>query len=242
MSASDVLRTVKYGFFGTPAPLLRLAQFFFILCFALPAAAQEINRPTSPGGWSELIHRQYQSIKSLHATFEQSIMHKESGIEEQRTGEFFFKKPFLVRWVSEDPYPELLLVEEKFFWQFLPEEKLVLKFKVESLYEQVGFLSVLTGQAPLTDKFKVVPKEESEGVRAIMLLPHSPSPGLVEATIWVDTENGVILRLLFTDFYGNSNDISFTNQELDVNISSETFKFTPPPGTTVEDHTQPQPR
>ncbi len=211
-----------------------------IMLALLPAAvmAQPLNRPSDAKGWSDLVHKRYQNIKTMHAAFEQTITHKESGIEEHRTGDLYFKKPFLARWVSNQPYPELLVVEEKFLWQFFPEEELALKFKVENIDDQSEFLSVLTGRAPLADKFKIVPKDEIEGVKSLQLLPYSPSPSLVEATIWVDMESGIILRLLFTDFYSNLNDISFVNQELDIKLDNSLFKFNVPPGVVVEDYTK----
>lgn len=215
-----------------------------VICLVLvltPApglTAQGLNSQPPPEEWSRLVHQYYQNLKSMHATFEQIITHRESAVEEQRTGELYFKKPFLARWASDEPYPEVLLVKENVLWQFFPEEKLALKFSVEDINAQSEFLTVITGQVPLSDKFKISPREESEGVQSLRLTPHSPSTSLVEATIWVDIESGIILRLLFSDFYGNLNDISFTNQEPDVSIPPDIFAFTPPPGTTVEDYTQ----
>lgn len=209
-----------------------------ILLLAAPAFAQPLHRPADARGWSDLVHSRYQNIKSMQATFEQTITHQESGIEEQRTGELYFKKPFLVRWVSNPPYPELIVVEEKLLWQYFPDEELALKFDVKDIDDQSEFLTVLTGKAPLADKFKISAKNEIEGVQELHLLPYSPSPSLVEATIWVDMESGLILRLLFSDFYSNMNDISFTNQELDVNVEKDGFVFTVPPGTMIEDYTQ----
>lgn len=196
-------------------------------------------RPDSPKAWSELVYSYYQSISSMHASFEQIITHKESGIEEQRTGELFFRKPFLARWVSDEPYPELLLADREFLWQYLPEEKLAFKYKVADIDGQSAFLTVITGQAPLAEKFKITPADENEGVQALRLLPYTPSTNLVEASIWVDTDTGIILRLIFTDFYGNLNDIAFTNQEPNIHIAPEVFIFQPPPGVTVEDHSRP---
>lgn len=221
---------------------MKMARSCFILVTVLVFAAtavcaQPINRPADAKGWSDLVHSRYQNIKTMYATFDQTITHKESGIEEQRSGELYFKKPFFVRWVSNPPYPELIVVDDKFLWQYFPEEELALKFNVSDIDDQSEFLTVLTGNAPLMDKFKISAKGEIEGVQSLHLLPYSPSTSLVEATIWVDMESGLILRLLFSDFYGNLNDIAFTNQELDINVNNAGFVFNVPPGTMVEDYT-----
>ena len=220
----------------------KLAALFILILLtiacALPAQAQRVNRPADAKAWSKLIHDHYKSIKSMSAQFEQTITHKESGIEEQRQGELYFKKPFLVRWVSRPPFSELIVVGKEHLWQYFPDEELALKFKASDIDDQSEFLSVLTGRAPLIEKFKIVPQEEVEGVFSLKLVPFSPSMNLVDATIWVDMESGLILRLLYTDFYGNMNDISFTNQVLDGRVSDDLFTVKLPPDTLIEDHTK----
>lgn len=213
-----------------------------VLLFSLAgqASAQRISRPKDAKGWSDLVHARYSKIKSMLAQFEQSVIHKESGIEEHRTGDLYFQKPFLVRWVSKAPFSETIVVDKEYLWQFFPDEELALKYKATDIEDQGEFLAVLTGRAPLIDKFKIIPEQEIEGVYALKLVPYSPSMSLVEATIWVDVENGLILRLLYTDFYGNINDIAFVNQELDVRLPSDAFILKLPPGTVVEDHSKAQ--
>lgn len=220
----------------------RLAALFILtlltIAYALPAQARQVNRPTDAKGWSTLIHNRYKSIMSMSAQFEQTITHKESGIEEQRQGDLYFKKPFLVRWLSKPPHSELIVVGNEFLWQYFPDEELALKFKASDIDDQSEFLSVLTGRAPLVDRFKIVPQEEVEGVFSLKLVPFSPTMNLVEATIWVDMESGIILRLLYADFYGNLNDISFTNQTLNQGISDDMFSVKLPQNTLVEDHSK----
>lgn len=220
----------------------RIAVFILLaamLLFGTAAAeAQRLNRPDSAKGWSDLIHARYQKIKTMHAVFEQNIVHKESGIEEERNGELFFQKPFLARWVSNPPHREVIVIDKSFLWQYFPDEELALKFKAADMDVQSEFLGVITGRTPLIEKFRITQQEEVEGVFSLKLLPYEPSMSLVEAVIWVDMDSGLILRLLYTDFYGNTNDISFMNQELDVRISKDVFELKLPPGTTIEDNSK----
>lgn len=206
--------------------------------YASHVGTQPVNRPADAKGWSDLVFARYQKVDTMRAQFEQTITHKESGIDEQRSGELFFQKPFLVRWESHPPYSELIVVDNNYLWQYFPEEELALKFKAADVDDQSEFLAVLTGRAPLVEKFRITPQDEVEGVYSLKLLPHSPSMSLVEATIWVDMESGLILRLAYTDFYGNINDIAFVNQELDVRLPGAVFSVKLPPDTTIEDHTK----
>lgn len=208
------------------------------IIYATHTGAQLVNRPTDAKGWSDLVFARYQKVQTMRAQFEQTITHKESGIDEQRAGELFFQKPFFVRWESRPPFDELIVVDKENLWQYFPEEELALKFRAADVDDQSEFLAVLTGRAPLMDKFRITPQQEVEGVFSLKLMPFSPSMSLVEATIWVDMESGLILRLSYTDFYGNVNDIAFVNQELDVRLPDEVFSLRLPPDTAVEDHTK----
>lgn len=208
------------------------------IIYASQAGAQRVSRPEGAKGWSDFVFARYQQVKTMRAQFEQSIVHKESGIEEQRTGELFFQRPFLARWSSNPPFSELIVVDKNFLWQYFPDEELALKFKARDVDEQSEFLSVITGKAPLIEKFRIRPQQEIEGVFSLQLLPISPSMSLVDATIWVDMESGLILRLSYTDFYGNINDIAFINQELDVRMPEDAFTIKLPPATVIEDHSK----
>lgn len=218
------------------AALALLVLMAFI--YAPSASAQRMNRPDGPQAWSDFIYARYQKVKTMQAQFEQTIIHKESGIEEQRTGNLYFQKPFLARWSSNPPFSELIVVDKNFLWQYFPSEELALKFKASDVDDQSEFLSVITGKAPLIEKFRIRPNEEVEGVFSLRLIPISASMSLVEATIWVDMESGLILRLSYTDFYGNINDIAFVNQELDIRLPSDAFTIKLPPDTIVEDHSK----
>lgn len=211
---------------------------FLTMLYASHSGAQPVNRPADAKGWSDLVFSRYQKVKTMRAQFDQTITHKESGIEEQRTGELLFQKPFLVRWSSNPPFSELIVIDKDYLWQYFPDEEMAVKFKAAEVDDQSEFLAVLTGRAPLLEKFRILPQQEVEGVYSLKLLPFSPSMSLVEATIWVDMESGLILRLAYTDFYGNVNDIAFANQELDVRLPGEAFGIKLPPGTVVEDHSK----
>lgn len=211
------------------------------LCLAQGAAlAAQAAAPQKASEWADLIHQRYSAVNSLRASFTQDITHKESMVKEKREGELLFQKPMLVRWATRPPAEELIVVGEKEIWQYLPDEESAAKFLPEALNDQSGFLLVLTGQERLDKSFDLrVGKAQGDLVK-LLLYPHEPTQNLVEASLLADPETGLIQSLTITDFYGNLNEISLSKYELNAKIPSGSFTFTPPKGTEIQDHTNPQ--
>lgn len=195
-------------------------------------AAQSVARNASE--WSDLIQKRYEEVTSMVASFDQTIVHKESGVTEKRKGEIQFKKPMLVRWETEPPTEELLVVNDEMIWQYFPDEKLAYQFSKDMLDSQNAFIMVLLGQIRLDKGFAITQQDDDGKLATLLLYPNNPTQNMVEATVWVEPGSGLIKRLKITDFYGNTSEIGITKQSLNQKLKSSVFTFTPPKGTDVE--------
>lgn len=191
----------------------------------------------------EKLQKTYGAMKGFKATFTQALTHQESGTTESRKGTLLYLKPLLVRWETDAPTPELLLVGEKEIWNHLPDEELAYKYSLELAKDSRSVIMVVTGQSPLDKDFDVERMVESEenpadkGLVHLLLYPKDPAPQMTEAQLWVDPQTGLIKRALVMDFYGNTNQITFDTLAPDAPLAPSAFIFTPPNGTEVEDHT-----
>ncbi len=179
------------------------------------------------------IQEKYQGISTIKTTFEQTLTHKESGSVQKRKGELFFKKPFLVRWETKNPYPELLLITDSVVWNFLPDEEVAYKYTPDIVEGSRPLVQVITGQAELSKDFEVKNMGKDGGYTKLHLYPHDPSPDMVEAFLWIDDKT-LIRKASITDFYGNTNSLHFTNVNVNASLPAATFSFTPPKGVDVE--------
>ena len=179
----------------------------------------------------------YAGMKGFRARFTQELTHQESGTTETRKGTLLFQKPLLVRWETDAPNPELLLVSAKEIWNWLPDEELAYKYSLEVAHDSRSVIMVVTGQSPLNQDFDVERMPDENGLIHLLLYPKDPAPQLTEAQLWVDPGTSLIRQALIMDFYGNTNQITFDSLTPDAPLKAADFIFTPPAGTEVEDHT-----
>ncbi|WP_297671891.1 outer membrane lipoprotein carrier protein LolA, partial [uncultured Desulfovibrio sp.] len=181
--------------FGIPALALG------ILCCAVAARAADM---------APLIQARYDVLRSFSASFEQTLTHKESGSREKRQGTLLFRKPLLIRWQTEKPHEETLVVTAKEIWDYLPDEEVAYRYPLDLVRDSRSIIQVVTGQAALTKDFDVKDEGRENGLVRLRLYPKEPAPQMVEAELWVEPATGYIRRARIVDFYGNSNDVRFT--------------------------------
>lgn len=181
------------------------------------------------------LQKKYDSMKTFRAIFTQRLLHQESGSEEIRKGTLLFQKPLNIRWETEKPYPELLVVNKDAVWDYLPDEELAYCYSPDVVKDSRSVIQVVTGQTRLDKDFTVQSEKDDGGLAVLRLYPKDPTPQLVEAILWIDKESKLISRVQIMDFYGNTNEVHFTAITPDVPLQMSVFSFTPPKGILVED-------
>lgn len=181
------------------------------------------------------IQARYEKLRTFSATFEQTLTHKESGSVEKRQGNLLFQKPLLIRWQTDKPHEETLVVTNKEIWDYLADEEVVYRYPLELVRDSRTIIQVITGQAALTKDFDVKEDGQENGLTKLHLYPKEPAPQMVEALLWVEPSTGYIRRASIIDFYGNSNDVRFTQFKPDTSLKASDFTFTAPKGVEVED-------
>ena len=181
------------------------------------------------------IQTRYDKLRTFSASFEQTLTHKESGSVEKRQGSLLFQKPLLIRWQTDKPHEETLVVTSKEIWDYLADEEVVYRYPLELVRDSRSIIQVITGQAALTKDFDVKEAGQENGLTKLHLYPKEPAPQMVEALLWVEPSTGYIRRARIVDFYGNSNDVRFTQFQPDTSLKVSDFTFTAPKGVEVED-------
>ena len=181
------------------------------------------------------IQARYEKLRTFSATFEQTLTHKESGSVEKRQGSLLFQKPLLIRWQTDKPHEETLVVTNKEIWDYLADEEIAYRYPLELVRDSRTIIQVITGQAALTKDFDVKEAGQENGLAKLHLYPKEAAPQMVEALLWVEPATGYIRRASISDFYGNSNDVRFTQFKPDTSLKASDFTFTAPKGVEVED-------
>lgn len=201
-----------------------------LLCvFVIPAIASPLT---------ENLQKKYSSLDGMSAKFTQTLLHKESGSKQKRTGVLIFKKPLLVRWETKTPSPELLIVGKDVIWNAFPEEEIAYKYAVGLAQDSRSIVRVVTGQAQLDQDFTVEEEGKEGKLVTLRLYPKEPTQALVEALLWIDPDTNFIKKIRAYDFYGNENEITFSAQNASARISDSSFSYKPPKDYVVEDRTK----
>lgn len=206
---------------------------FFIVILSLCVISCTSAYAKDPAILNE-IQQYYNSITSLAATFEQTLLHRESGTSEHRKGELFFKKKLNIRWDITSPTKEQWVITEQDIWDFLPDEEIAYRYSSDNIKNSGGIIGLLTGQTSLEKEYDVRVSGEDGGLLKLNLFPKEPSMQLVEATIWAE-QGGAIRKIRSVDFYGNTNEINLAQLKKNPELKSSLFIFKVPKGIEVED-------
>ena len=118
---------------------------------------------------------------------------------------------------------------------FRGDVEIAYRYPLELVRDSRTIIQVITGQAALTKDFDVKEAGQENGLAKLHLYPKEPAPQMVEALLWVEPSTGYIRRASIIDFYGNSNDVRFTQFKPDTSLKESDFTFTAPKGVEVED-------
>ncbi len=216
---------------------MRIRYFLLpILMLALAATLQpglaQANKIT------DAIQKRYDATQFFQADFQQELTNAASGSVDKRSGRIIFKQPSLVRWDTQKPEKELLIVGQKTVWDYFESEKVVLKYKPTQVFSSKTMIRFLSGKANLKEDFKVEEQGFDNGLIKLRLIPKEPEPSMVLAYLWVDSKTSMIARVLIVDFYGNGNQMTLQNISTDRRPDASAFEFTVPQGVQVKDNTK----
>lgn len=184
------------------------------------------------------VQKRYAGLKTMRAEFTQVLTHQESGAVDNRTGVLYFATPLKVRWETESPVPELLLITPEAIWNAFPDEDMAYKYPADINEESSAIVRVVTGQSNLEKDFMIEKKGTENGVTTLLLYPRNPSQSMTEAELAVETKTGMIKHVTIVDFFNNKNAITFATQEIDPKLADDLFTFSPVKGMKVEDRTK----
>jgi len=183
------------------------------------------------------IQKKYETLTGFKADFKQQLKNAATGQVEERTGSIAYKRPNLVRWETDRPEKEQLIVGKDAVWNYVPSEKMASKSPLSAVFSSKTMIRFISGQARLDEEFIVEEQGTEAGLAKLALTPKQPEPSLVQGYIWVDPVSRLIKSVLLLDFYGNANKLGLDNLVLNPSLSDQIFEFVPPKGVQIQDNT-----
>lgn len=199
----------------------------------LSQSAQEPERKEALGEITHLVDAHYNQMHSLRAKFTES--YEGMGMSRQESGTLLLLKPGRMRWDYSSPAGKLFLLDGKYAWSYSPASRQVQRIPAKQLDDLRSPLRFLLGHTQLEKAFvnlKMSPgsngeftltgqlKGQQDRIRQVTL---GVNGGGSIAGIEVEETDGAITRFTFRD------------EQPNVPLPDQTFRFTPPPGVPVVD-------
>lgn len=179
------------------------------------------------------MQERYEALSGFSANLSQKLTNAANGSTESRTGTLSFRQPALIRWQTDTPEPELLVVGKDAVWDYFPEAEAAYRYTTEQVLGSKTMLRFLSGKARLDEDFFVSPLGKEDGFIKLELVPRNPEPNLVQAYLWLAPKSHFLQRVVIVDFFGNENDVTLQSLVLNPSFPDGHFDFSPPEGTEI---------
>lgn len=177
-------------------------------------------------------------VRSLKATFEQTVTNPLTGRAENARGEYLQQGKDRISVRFTQPAGDRIVADGKSLWLYLPS----------SAPGQVIRTAPRPGTSvDWTAQFLASPKERytitdagratiaGRATHALTLTPKQRNAPFTRAKVWVDVRDGYIRQFEVVDPSGVQRRVRLTSLQVNVPVDGSAFRFTPPKGVRVVD-------
>jgi outer membrane lipoprotein carrier protein len=182
----------------------------------------------------------WSTVKTAHASFEQTVTNSLTGSSANARGEFIEQRPNKLSIRFTDPAGgDRIVSDGSSVWIYLPTSAPGQVIK-RSATDESAIPIDITGEFLTDPKSRYDVSAAGTGTiaghaaHAVTLVPKSGTTAAFEkATLWVDDDDALIRQFVAIDHTGITRRVRITALDLNVPVDRTAFSFTPPPGTRV---------
>ena len=215
----------------------RSANFFLLLFIFILGSYYPASAINSEQTIVNAIQKNYQSVRTFQAEFEQKSFVNMINRTEIAQGNVQIKKPGKMKWVYNDPDPQVLISNQKNLWLYSLEDKQATKMPVESVYSSNTPALFLAGEGILTNIFNVTEVITGKNIYTVALSPKEAKSDLNRLILRANKNNYQIIGVTVYDDLGNKTQIKFKNIRINEQIAESIFDFKVPAGVEIQDFT-----
>lgn len=172
-------------------------------------------------------------VKTMSGSFEQVIVDA-AGEELDRTkGQFWIQRPGLLRWVYQEPYQQLVVVDGKKVWIHDPDLDQVSVRPIDPASAGPAVL-LLFDRSSIQQQYRIVEVERSlvQGAASrVRLAPLAQSQDFIYLDLLF--QQGKLAALIMQDTLQQTTKVSISDLQVNQRIAPSRFVFIPPAGTDV---------
>ena len=211
---------------------LRSVRNLIVVLAALPALAE-------PGAdvhkIAQRVDERYNHLHSLEAQFTET--YRGAGMDRTESGTLWLKKPGKMRWEYRSPREKLFLSDGKDAWFYVPGDRQVRKGPVKKLDDLRSPLAFLLGKTRLEKELQglsLAPDVTPWMAGNVVLrgVPKAMADRVSQVLLEITPEHR-IARIVIEEVDGSVTEYRFSDQEEDLTVADQRFRFSPPPGVEV---------
>ena len=198
--------------------------FIGLLLWCVTASADEQDA-------QRLVER-LDSLSTLRADVEQLIIESDGGLLETSTVRMLLKKPNGFLWETLEPFPELLVTNGEWLWNFQPELEQVV-IEPWSFKDSDFAARLLAGDSTGLDTDYHITAVEGSSAELMDFQLEPIDPSALHSRIDIGFLGDALDSIVLNERSGQRTVWRFTNSIRNQTIDDAEFNFTPPPGVEV---------
>jgi outer membrane lipoprotein carrier protein len=219
--------------------LIKYVIFAAFFCLAASAIAQQTNVSQI----AEAVDKHYNQLQSLQADFTET--YEGGGLRRVESGTLWIRKPGQMRWEYGSPRSKLFVTDGRTAWFYVPGERQARRAQLKQLDDFRSPLRYLLGHSKLQKEFKglslaVDQKPSTPGNVVLRGVPANMQDRIVEVLLEVSGGNK-LTRIYIEELDGSRTVFELRNEQGNLPLKAERFRFQPPAGVEVMQATELEP-
>ncbi|PYE35608.1 outer membrane lipoprotein carrier protein [Idiomarina fontislapidosi] len=186
----------------------------------------------SPVSWAteqakQQLQEKMQQLKSVQATFEQTVTGSGGDVLQSLTGELALQRPAMLRWRSNPPDDTLLVADGESVWYYNPFVEQVTVYAQSNAVENSPLLLLMEGTQARWQQFDVS-YDEADGAFDV----------INEATgneLTLSFDGDTLTRIVLKQKQGDTTTIALDDVVMNETLATDQFQFNVPEGVEVDD-------
>ncbi|OGT42475.1 MAG: outer membrane lipoprotein carrier protein LolA [Gammaproteobacteria bacterium RIFCSPHIGHO2_12_FULL_37_34] len=176
------------------------------------------------------------SIKTIQASFTQTIYDNRNKPAQRSFGKMAMKRPDQFRWEVIKPIPQLIISNQSRLWIYDPDlEQVTIRSLKQTIGEAPSMLLNYNNAALDKEYVVTVLQKKSSTLHWFALTPKNPDNVFV--AVQLGFANNIINQMRLQDHLGNTTFIQFENIKANTSLPVTLFVFKVPAGIDVIDET-----
>ena len=175
------------------------------------------------------------SLRSIQANFEHVYFSSSVSTPLKEKGKFYYKKPDLMKWEYKVPEERTYLLKGGFFFEYIPEDKQIIKYDLSKEGYEPEILFLLSGKKKIADnyslEFEPFPTEHPKAFQLKLTPKQEADYSFI--LLEISEKNWLIQKAVFFDWAGNKQEFHFERIRTNTHLAQDLFELKVPPGVKI---------